>query len=115
MDIAKDKRLKRIHEVYKPMMELYNKKINVIGSIELSEYDSFELSVCKVYLILSDIKKTVEQLKKMGYTVKPIYRKEPKKVRVEDVMEVLRNIKNGEEDIYKSLARLQYKENGGII
>ena len=113
----KDKieRLKAIDKKYKPVINLYNKKVEVISSIEIDNKEEFELSACKIYLILNDIKKTVKQLKELGYTIKTIHRKEPRKVRIEDVMEVLRSGECSEIDKYKSLARIQYKENGGII
>ena len=111
----KVERLKAIDKKYKPMINLYNKKVEVISSIEIDNKEEFELSACKIYLLLNHISKTKDKLNELGYRKQAIYRRDPRKINLDDVMKVLRNIDKDEMDKYKSLAWIQYKENGGLI
>ena len=116
MIIDTSKRIKQIDKKYKPIIEKYNTYIEVLESMELDSDESIELSVSKAYILTNKTQDTVEIIRELGYTKPSTYNKTGvKKIILNDVMDILRDIPKYDENKYKRLAREQYKANGGII
>ena len=115
MDEIKIKRVKAIEKKYKPIIDKYNRFIEVIETIEIRATESLEDSIVKLYLITNNIGETMRTLNKMGYRKDSITIKEERKITRQDIMKELREIDRKDKNKYRNLAREQYKDNGGLI
>ena len=104
-------RLEKEKERYEAIKEMHELKRKVYEKLDIDVHADVEEYVCKLYIYLNSVAKVTKYMVDKGIRMKSLTTKNEIKVTTTHITEILRGLKDDEQNEYKRLARIQYKEN----